>query len=101
MLPPTQLGVLSNGEGAYFWRILAGVHPCRHMTSRAPGRSFVNCGKCRKRASARIFAIFGEILMGISPLLECFKTIPDTLREEYIRNKSVRCVIACKGAYFW
>ena len=46
MSPTRKFGALSNEKGTYFARILADVHPCLHMSSRAPGGDIGGLGKC-------------------------------------------------------
>ena len=52
----------------YFWRILAGVHPCLHMSSMATGGFSENAESAESAEISGIFAIFGEILMGTMSL---------------------------------
>ena len=64
-----QFGALSNAKMTYFWRILAGVRPCLHMPSRAPGGIFGKRGRFGNRRNFRNsrknhYGIFGNFQSG-------------------------------------
>ena len=86
---------LSSEKGTYSCRILAGVHPCLHMSSRGPGVIF---GDAEISTSSGIFAFWG-ILRCVLRFIERILTTP--LWMSAFKTSQLVALPIEKGAYFW